>query len=269
MVKTLTLTKADLVRQGRWDIDFHLPAERIGQYPTDIHARVDSVANVSKLVRDPTAEPDETFKYVDISCVDVATGTVTAPQVVLGSDAPSRARRVIGAYDVLVSTVRPTRGAVAVVPRSLHNEIASTGFTVLRATELINPFYLYFVLRLPSTREQFRKWSTGSSYPAILPEDVEKTIIPLPIIETQDKIANEVVQLLRERNMSLRAANHKWLGGFDRLSGLLSSEESHYDNELDDEIDWLPTDVSNDSLHIEIASLEPLISDIAKRRNSK
>src|SRR6185437_1289969 len=115
------------------------------------------------------------------------------PQEVEGVDAPSRARKVVRAFDIVISTCRPTRGAIAVVPISLHNQIASTGFSIWRAKAGTNPFYLHYALRLQSTLEQFRKWSTGSSYPAILDEDVAKTLIPVPSPAEQDRIARLIV----------------------------------------------------------------------------
>jgi hypothetical protein len=140
----------------------------------------------------------------------VETGAISRPQELTGEEAPSRARKLVSAYDIIISTCRPTRGAIAVVPESLHGQICSTGFSVIRAKEGVNPYYLHFALRLPSTLEQFRKWSTGSSYPAILDSDVEKTKIPLPDIETQDRIAKEVRTALLERERTIRKANKLW-----------------------------------------------------------
>ena len=168
-------TLGSLNEVGRWDIDFHLPAEGIAEFPNELHKRVDEWATLAKEKRDPTKMPDALFRYVDIASVDVMVGAIQNPQDLSGEEAPSRARKVVAAFDVIVSTCRPTRGAIAVVPPELHDQIVSTAFSVWRSCDAINPFYLLFALRLPSTLEQFRKWSTGSSYPAILDEDVAKT----------------------------------------------------------------------------------------------
>lgn len=193
-------------------IDFHLPAEEIVKFPTGIVVPVSQAATVSKSKRDPSRRPEEVFQYIDISCVDVTTGTIQNPQELTGEEAPSRARKVVRGYDIIISTCRPTRGAVAVVPESLHGHICSTGFSVIRCRANVNPFYLHFVLRLESTLEQFRKWSTGSSYPAILDEDVEKTRIPLPPPEVQDRIAKIVRAAAMERERAIAAADERWRG---------------------------------------------------------
>jgi type I restriction enzyme S subunit len=132
-------------------------------------------------------------------------------QELIGEEAPSRARKVIRTGDIIISTCRPTRGAIAVVPEELDNQICSTGFSVIRANKGVNTQYLHFILRSESTREQFRKWSTGSSYPAILDEDVLKTLIPLPSKTLQDSIADKSYENTRARNEKIKEANDKWI----------------------------------------------------------
>ncbi len=110
----------------------------------------------------------------------------------------------------IVSTVRPTRGAIAVVPPELDNQICSTGFCVLQCKERVNPYYLHFVLRADSTLEQFRKFSTGSSYPAILDSDVLKTRIPSANSEEQDAIARSIVIAYIKRNQLLKSADQEF-----------------------------------------------------------
>ncbi len=209
-MKTLLKTRQELESAGRWDIDFHLPPEGIRRFPEALLKRVDAVADVVKDKRDPGKKPDSPFQYIDIAAVDVAVGAIANPQDVEGSDAPSRARKVVRAFDVIVSTCRPTRGAIAVVPVNLHDQIASTAFSIVRAHAGVNPFYLHFALRLPSTLEQFRKWSTGSSYPAILDRDVKKTLIPVPEPKVQDEVAAKVVAALQDRGKAIYAANVVW-----------------------------------------------------------
>lgn len=142
--------------------------------------------------------------------MDVLTGIITNPQQLLGEEAPSRARKVIHEGDIIISTCRPTRGAVAVVPKELDNQICSTGFSVIRAKEGISSQYLHFILRSAVVKEQFRKFSTGSSYPAILDEDVRKTVIPLPEQSIQDQIAEKVHKQTIIRNEKIDTANKEW-----------------------------------------------------------
>ncbi|HHR6046620.1 TPA: restriction endonuclease subunit S [Providencia alcalifaciens] len=184
----------DLLSEGRWDIDYHLPAEGINKYKKDIIKKVSDIAVIVKEKIDPTKKPDELFTYVDISSVDVNTGTIINPQELLGEEAPSRARKVIRKNDIIISTCRPTRGAIAIVTDELDGQVASTGFSIIRCKKGISPIYIQYALKLDSTLEQFRKFSTGSSYPAILDSDVLKTKIPLPSEVEQKKIEKSLIE---------------------------------------------------------------------------
>ena len=258
-MKTLLKTRAELQAAGRWDIDFHLPPEGIRQFPAMLLKRVDDAAALAKDKRDPTREPESVFQYIDISSIDVTVGEVANPQDVEGSDAPSRARKVVRAFDVVVSTCRPTRGAIAVVPPQLHNQIASTGFSIVRCRDGVNPFYLHYALRLPSTLEQFRKWSTGSSYPAILDEDVAKTLIPIPSPEEQDRIAQLVVTALHAREGRIRSANAEWRRTLDTITGELSGHPVVEAGGDGPEPDELPRTIA--AIHEMLRALPPLSVD--------
>lgn len=276
-MKTLTKTLKELRGAGRWDIDFHLPAEGIKEFPKTILKRVDQVAHVAKEKRDPGKEPDHVFQYVDIAAVDVTVGAIVNPQDLEGVEAPSRARKVIRAFDVLVSTCRPTRGAIAVVGANLHNQIASTAFSVVRAHDDINPFYLHYALRLPSTLEQFRKWSTGSSYPAILDGDVEKTMIPVPEPAMQEAIALKVMGSIRERARVIREANARWAVTLSEITNTLSGGKSsqqpiaaiedNFDavalHEIRKTLRELPPLKSDGNLIGEIPDMEDLLAELA------
>lgn len=271
-MKTLSKTRVELQKAARWDIDFHLPAEGVKCFSRSILKRVDQVAVISKDKRDPGRKPEEVFQYIDISSVDVQVGSIANQQDLEGSEAPSRARKVVRAFDLLVSTCRPTRGAVAVVPKELHNQIASTGFSVVRPMRGVNPYYLHYALRLPSTVEQFRKWSTGSSYPAILDEDVAKTLIPVPDPDEQDRIAGLLVRAFGARDKEIRIANRVWLGVLDKITaGLSISQTDSTTLVVEDVSEGLASPVETPHTIAEIegilASLPPLDTDRSTGRS--
>lgn len=209
-MKTLVTQQKSLIEEGRWDFDYHSPAELIKRFPPGIVRKVIEAAEIVKEKKDPTKEPEKQFEYIDISCIDVKVGEITRTQELTGEEAPSRARKLVRGYHIIVSTCRPTRKAIAVVPETLHGQICSTGFSVIKARNGVNPYFLHFALRLDSTIEQFRKFSTGSSYPAILDNDVEKTLIPLPELEIQNSIVRRIRHALHKRNSIIRAANDEW-----------------------------------------------------------
>jgi hypothetical protein len=258
-MKTLVKTREELRSAGRWDIDFHLPPEGILVFRPELLRRVDAVATIAREKRDPGRTPEAVFQYLDISSVDVAVGSIATPQELEGSEAPSRARKVVRAYDLLVSTCRPTRGAIAVVPMQFHNQIASTGFSVVRPNNDINPYYLQYALRLPSTLEQFRKWSTGSSYPAILDEDVAKTLIPVPLPEEQDRIAQLIVTALGQRRAALSVANRQWKRTVQEITASLTGAPVDQEEPLAEEAPEMA--VTTRQVQEVLTGLPPLLVD--------
>lgn len=211
-MRYLKTKKKELIKAERWDYDYHEPPLLIQEFDESIIKCVADVADVIKTKKDPTKTPDIIFQYIDIASVTIETGEIERNQELTGSEAPSRARKLVQAYDIVISTCRPTRKAIAVVPEHLHGQICSTGFSVIRAKENINPLYLHFALRLDSTIEQFRKFATGSSYPAILDSDVEKTLIPVPTIEEQNNVVKRLIISLKERKQVIAEINAKWNG---------------------------------------------------------
>lgn len=147
--------------------------------------------------RDPRREPTKAFRYVDIASIDRKTKRIVKPPVLAGADAPSRARKVIHGGDVLVSTVRPNLNAVAIVPQELDDEIASTGFSVLRANpDVLEPRYLFYRTMSPDFVAALTSKVRGASYPAVSDRDVKRLKISVPSLSDQRR----TVALLDEAN---------------------------------------------------------------------
>jgi type I restriction enzyme, S subunit len=138
--------------------------------------------------------PEETprdfeIAYIDISGVD-SEGRVLAKEAMLFGDAPSRARRVVGSNNVLISTVRTYLRAIAFVEVAERNLIASTGFAVLKAVDGVIPRFLYYMVRSHEFVEMVVAHSDGVSYPAIAPSRLVALPAWLPSIEEQQRIAD-------------------------------------------------------------------------------
>ncbi|MBS0533262.1 MAG: restriction endonuclease subunit S, partial [Proteobacteria bacterium] len=108
----------------------------------------------------------------------------------LGSEAPSRARQLVKCGDVLVSTVRPNLNGVAPVTAEYDGVTASTGFCVLRpkATKLASNYLMHWVCS-PQFVDSMVKQATGASYPAVSDRIVKGSLIPLPPLDEQRRIA--------------------------------------------------------------------------------
>ncbi|MBE5438692.1 restriction endonuclease subunit S [Mycobacteroides abscessus] len=136
-----------------------------------------------------TTPPESEFTYVEISDVSSDAG-IRRAGVTSFAEAPSRARRVLRGGDVLVSTVRTYLRAIAAVEDVGSLMVASTGFAVLRATEVtVSRFLKYVCLSEPFVAEVVGR-STGVSYPAINATDLVRIKIPVPTRVDQLAIAD-------------------------------------------------------------------------------
>ena len=122
---------------------------------------------------------EEEFEYIDIASIDRRTKKITAPQQLIGKEAPSRARKVVHTNDVLISMTRPNLNAVAIVDSKLNNQIASTGFDVLRSNK-IEPRWLFGFLRTADFVENVSEMVRGALYPAVSSSEIRAFEIPLP-----------------------------------------------------------------------------------------
>jgi type I restriction enzyme, S subunit len=140
-------------------------------------------------LRDPTKRPQDRFFYVDVSSVDNRAFAIRQPTELWGTDAPSRARKVIRARDILFATVRPTLRRIALVGESLDDQVCSTGFCVLRTGSGLDPRFLYYALLTDDVVEHVGRIEKGVSYPAIRDSDVKAIRIPYPPLGEQRRIA--------------------------------------------------------------------------------
>ena len=146
----------------------------------------------------PKNFPEKEFYYIEIGDVNVKTGMIEKPyQKLLGKKVPSGPKYVVKEGDILVSLVRPTRGAIAIVPKDLDEALATGGFAVLRAKGQVSKEYIYAILRMPFALNQMGARVGGGTYPTIKIEDVKEVKIPIPSPETEKKIISEIKELLK------------------------------------------------------------------------
>jgi len=169
-----------------------LPVTANASYKTLEELKID----INPENRNPEKTPEDEFTYVDLSSVSF--NTFEGVKKLLGSEAPSRARRVIREGDVILSTVRPYLCGHAVVDEQLDNQICSTGFSVLRCPKDINPKFLYYMLISPQVISQFYLCMRGAHYPALKDDHVRRLTIPELERRKQDDLVDKL-DLLAER----------------------------------------------------------------------
>lgn len=142
-------------------------------------------------VWNPRTDPRPTIRYVDVSAISRDEFRIVSHADHKGSDAPSRARKLVKFNDTIFATVRPTLRRIAQVPATLDDELVSTAFCVLRPNlEIIHPDYLFFAVQLQDVMAGIDAVQTGASYPAVRDQDVLDQSIPVPPLSDQLRIVS-------------------------------------------------------------------------------
>ena len=146
------------------------------------------VAGINERVLSADTDSDFEFRYVDISAVGHGS-LVAEPELIRFGDAPSRARRLVGMGDTIISTVRTYLRAVWPVNGPTDDLVVSTGFAVLTPRR-VDPRYFSWWLRSDAFIEEVVARSVGVSYPAINALDLGDLPVRVPPREEQRAIAD-------------------------------------------------------------------------------
>ncbi len=184
---------------ARWDASYHASISiELEKQIKKASSNAVYVSNISQLASeriDPRKLKQETFEYIEISDVDPRTCMVYS-KTVLCVEAPSRARKVVHAGDVLFSTVRPDRKIVGIVRDEQEGSICTTGFAVLRPINIAS-LTLAHLLKTDFVIKQIMRHNIGIAYPTIEEARLLEIIIPIPIeaLALLDKNAQEIIGL--------------------------------------------------------------------------
>ena len=136
---------------------------------------------------------DDEFIYIDISSVENGTGKIDFSNKIKGSDAPGRAKRAVKKGDILFSTVRPNLKAYGYVEREdCDCCVASTGFAVISAKNMVLSKYVYYMLYSEPVQARLASMMGKGAYPSVNQKDVSQIRIPLPPLSVQEKVVAEI-----------------------------------------------------------------------------
>lgn len=196
--------KNTLKASGRLDAEYY--QEKYQAYEAAILSAKQGytfVKNEFMPVKEKCTRNQEAYNYVEIGDVDIGTSSVSF-NTICTEDLPDNAKIMTQKGDVLVSTVRPNRGAVAILESD--DLLVSGAFTVLREAGDYPKEVLQVLLRTSMYRDWLLRFNVGTSYPVIKDEDVLN--MPLPLLE--DNVKQDVVNKVNE-SFSLRRQSKQLL----------------------------------------------------------
>ncbi|WP_274584738.1 N-6 DNA methylase [Neisseria leonii] len=145
----------------------------------------------------PEEQPHQAFIYIDIEAVENGTGKYSLEQVILGKNAPSRAKRFASKGSTLISTVRPNLKGFAYIDKDIPNSVFSTGFAVLKSKNeaiLLNLMIYYLFMYSDNLMSQMMMAMPKGQYPSINKDDIENFVLPIPSIKKQTEILAQIAE---------------------------------------------------------------------------
>ncbi len=183
---------SDFTASGRLDAEYYQP--KYDEIEAKIKSYKDGYMTIGECFeqnRDLNGFQKDAYNYIEIGDVDTGIGSVSY-NMVESENLPDNAKIVLKKGDLLVSKVRPYRGAVAIIDFDEDDLIASGAFTVLREKSLYRKEVLQVLLRTSMYKMWLLKWNVGTSYPVIKDDDILNLPIPKIDTGTQNKIAENI-----------------------------------------------------------------------------
>ena len=166
----------------------------------------DVVANKKQIARaSKRFTADDIITYIDISAIDNTRNVITSPSSLKFGEAPSRAQQVVEKDDIVISLVRPNLNNVAIVNSPSVNQVASSGFCVLRTLKTIDKNFLFYVVKLPVFIDYLMQRVSGANYPAVREEDVLGYQTILPPINLQNEFSSKIEEIEEQKTAILKS----------------------------------------------------------------
>ena len=236
--KIFIINRSEL--EGRIDPNFYKTVNKkiVNKIKKNNFYTIKDIVRFSSETWDQKSIFDSEFPYIEISNIDLSDGTIKDVKLIGVKEAPSRAKMIVRKNDIIISTTRPTRGAISIQKNS-SIQIASTGFSVIREIneKLFLREALFHILRLSFVSIQMGQRSSGGNYPAITQEELGRIVIPAISLSIQEKINNIYNKAYTEKQQKETEAQRLLDSIDDYLLGelgiTLPKEEEHLPQNTD------------------------------------
>ena len=170
-------------------------------------------------------ETNLSYQYIDLSSVDRGNNNIGETLEITSKNAPSRAQKIVKQDDIIFATTRPTQMRVAIIPKNFDEQIASTGYCILRANQKeILPKWIYYNLSLDRFKFYLEENQSGVAYPAISDGIVKEFQIPIPSLKEQKRI----IEILD----NFEIFNHSITEGLPKEIALRQQQYQYYREQL-------------------------------------
>lgn len=166
-------------------------------------------------------DTNKSYRYIDLTSVSRDRNIITETSIITKNNAPSRAQKLVLKNDVIFATTRPTQQRLCLITEEFSNEVASTGYCVLRAdADTVLPKWIFYWITSNEFKKHVEENQSGSAYPAISDAKVKDFKIPIPPLEVQTEIVrilDTFTEVIAELNAELTARKKQFEYYRDKL----------------------------------------------------
>jgi restriction endonuclease S subunit len=214
-----TTSFKNICDNNRMDSDYYLPKYTLilEHLKTKKLKKMEDFGQYSNTVI--KTKKDEFYKYIEIGDIDPLTGEVSF-SILQDCDLPANAKQKITGGELIISKVRPTRGAIAIIPDDFkENFVCSGAFSIFNISSPEREFIQVF-LRSIIGKALLGRPSTGTQYPIITDNDVKG----IPIPQLSNKLITVIAEKVKEAHCQRARANEYLLRAKKRIEDIIKNE---------------------------------------------
>ena len=199
-----TVSSHELFLKNIWSVQFFLPQEELQTNSEFRLVKLEKLVSERRENVSLTAE-DKNIHYIGLENIEAKTGRIVSFIPKNGEEIKSTCKRFYKG-DILYGRLRPTLNKVY-YNDCFEEGVCTTEILVLSPTlEKVNPIYLAELLRTKVINRRIIGLIKGAALPRIAMSDLKQIAVPIPSLEKQNAIANEILRKRKELEEHIRLA---------------------------------------------------------------
>lgn len=200
-----TVSSNELFQKNVWSVQFFLPQEEVRTNSEFKLVKLEDLVSERRESVTLTAE-DEDVNYIGLENMEAKTGRIAFFLPKHGEEIKSTCKRFYMG-DILYGRLRPALNKVY-YNDCFEEGVCTTEILVLSPIlEKINPVYLAALLRTEAMNRRIVGLTKGAALPRIAMADLKQIALPIPSLQKQNEIADEILRKQRALEEHIRLAH--------------------------------------------------------------
>ncbi len=204
---------SEVMRNGRSDPEFfHAKFDSIIEKIKEYRGGAKPLYQISKVISPNfnASKNKDNFNYIEIGDINISDGSYTTMSIP-AKNLPANAKIKLSGGELLISQVRPTRGAIAIIDDDLQEDtICSGAFYTCKIIDGEQKETIFLYLRI--VKGVFEKYCGGTSYPTIDSRYLKFFLVPIFEMELSKTIKTLIIeskQAMKESEKLLESAKKR------------------------------------------------------------